>query len=196
VIQPNFFWDFGPQTPRGPGKHVAIFSNCERLELFVASRPYATLHPDTTNYPYIPHAPFFAELDLDGSSRPELRIDGYVGNRMVLSRSFSSDPARDRLLLAADDGELRSDIVDATRLVFKVEDRFGAERAFANGIVVFDLSGPGRLVGDNPFSLEDSGGVGALWVRTIPGQIGRIRVKGTHSSLSASLVEINVTAAG
>jgi beta-galactosidase len=196
VIQPNFYWDFGLQTPRGPGKQAAIFSNCERLELFITGRPHATLHPDTMGYPHLAHAPFFADLDLDGSSRPELRIDGYVANRMVLSRSFSSDPAQDRLLLAADDGELRSDIVDATRLVFKVVDRFGSERAFAGGIVVFDLSGPGQLVGDNPFSLADSGGVGALWVRAIPGQFGRVRVKATHSTLGASFVEINVTAAG
>jgi beta-galactosidase len=52
------------------------------------------------------------------------------------------------------------------------------------------------LVGDNPFSLADSGGVGALWVRAIPGQFGRVKVKATHSTLGASFVEINVTAAG
>jgi beta-galactosidase len=28
VIHPNFYWDFGPKSPNGPGKHAAIFSNC------------------------------------------------------------------------------------------------------------------------------------------------------------------------
>jgi beta-galactosidase len=190
VIQPNFYWDFGPQTPRGPGKHVAIFSNCERLDLFVNDRPYATLHPDAANYPHLAHAPFFAELDLDGSARPELRVDGYVGNRLILSRSFSSDPAHDRLLLVADDTELSADIVDATRLVFKVVDKYGSERALAGGEIMFELSGPGELVGDNPFSLADSGGVGALWVRTLPGGSGCIRVKAIHSSLGPGAIEI------
>ena len=194
VIQPNFYWDFGPQTPRGPGKHAAIFSNCERLELFLNGRPHATLHPDTVNYPNLPHAPFFVDLDLDGSARPELRIDGYVGNRLAVSRTFSSDPAQDRFFLAADDPELVADTPDATRLVFKVVDRHGAERAFAGGQVALELAGPGTLVGDNPFSLAASGGVGAVWVRTLPGQSGRIRIKATHSSLGAQSVEIAVKA--
>jgi beta-galactosidase len=190
IIQPNFYWDFGPQTPHGPGMHAAIFSNCERLELFVDGRSHATLQPDTANYPHLAHAPFFADLELDGSARPELRIDGYVGNRVILSRSFSSDPARDRLLLVADDAELMADIVDATRLVFKVVDKYGSERALAGGEILFELSGPGELVGDNPFSLADSGGVGALWVRTLPGRSGRIRVKAIHSSLGPGATEI------
>jgi len=29
VIEPNFYWDFGP------GELAAIFSNCERLELSI-----------------------------------------------------------------------------------------------------------------------------------------------------------------
>ena len=35
VIEPNFYWDFGPATPFGPGELAAIFSNCERLELSI-----------------------------------------------------------------------------------------------------------------------------------------------------------------
>ena len=190
VIQPNFYWDFGPQTPRGPGSHAAIFSNCDRLEVFVDGRPIATLHPDAANFPHLPHPPFFVDLERDGAGQPELRIDGYVGGRPRLSRSFSSDTRQDRFVLAADDKELSADGSDATRLAFKVVDKFGAERAFAGGEVAFELTGPGRLIGDNPFLLADTGGVGAVWVRTLPRQPGRIIVKAVHSLLGPKSVEI------
>ena len=195
VIQPSFYWDFGPQTPSGPGKQAAIFSNCDRLELSVGGQRKATLHPNAADFPHLKHPPFFADLDLDGSARPELRIDGLVGNRLLLSRFFSSDPSQDQFLLEADDTVLDADGADATRLVFKVADKFGAERAFAGGEVTFELTGPGVIVGDNPFSLVESGGVGALWVKTLPDRLGLIRITAKHSTLGTKSVEIAARAA-
>lgn len=195
IIQPSFYWDFGPQTPSGPGKQAAIFSNCDRLELSVGGQRKATLHPNAADFPHLKHPPFFADLDLDGSARPELRIDGFVGNRLLLSRFFSSDPSQDQFLLEADDTVLDADGADATRLVFKVADKFGAERAFAGGEVTFELTGPGVIVGDNPFSLVESGGVGALWVKTLPDRLGLIRITAKHSTLGTKSVEIAARAA-
>ncbi len=192
VILLDFYWDFGPKTPRGPGKNAAIFSNCDRLEILVAGQPLATARPDRKNFPHLQFPPFFCDLDLDGASHPELRIDGYVGEALALSKSFSSDPAQDQLFLAADDAQLIGDGSDATRLVFKVTDKFGAERAFAGGSVSFELSGPGMIVGDNPFLLTDSGGVGAVWIRTLPHRSGPIALTAAHSSLGKKSVEINV----
>jgi beta-galactosidase len=190
VIQPNFYWDFGPQTPRGPGKRAVIFSNCERLELFIDGHQHATLHPDKAGFPHIEHSPFFADLELDGSAFPELRIDGYANGRLILSRSFSSDPAHDRFVLQADDAELTADGSDATRLVFKVVDKYGADRAFAGGAVSFELSGAGVIVGDNPFIIGESGGVGAVWLRTLPDKPGQITAKAVHSALGPATVTI------
>jgi beta-galactosidase len=77
-------------------------------------------------------------------------------------------------------------------LVFKVADKFGAPRAFGGGEVGFELSGPGVIVGDNPFLLADSGGVGAIWIRTALNGLGRITVRATHSLLGTKLVAIHV----
>ena len=193
VIQPDFYWDFGPQSPRGPGQHAAIFSNCDRLEIFVAGKQIASAQPDWENFPHLEYPPFFCDLDIeDAAAKPELRIDGYVGDGLALSKSFSSDPAQDQFFLAADDKELTGDGVDAARLVFKAVDKFGAERAFAGGKVAFDITGPGLMVGDNPFALEDSGGVGAIWIKTVPNRSGEITVKAVHSSLGVKSVTINV----
>jgi beta-galactosidase len=131
-------------------------------------------------------------LELDGAGHPELRLDGYVGNRLALSRSLSSDPAQDRFLVQADDTELVADGADATRLVFKVVDKFWADRAYAGGQIAFECTGPGLLVGDNPFSLGDSGGVGAVWIRTLPRRSGRITVRAVRSVLGAKSVAIRV----
>ena len=192
VITPNFYWDFGPATPHGPGSNAAIFSNCDRLELFLDGKPHSTLLPDRINYPNLKYAPFFAALDLDGANRPELRIDGYVGGHLALSRSFSSDPSKDAFLLSADDPAILGDGIDATRVVFQVADKFGAPRLFAGGSVTFDLTGPGVLVGDNPFSLTESGGAGAIWMRTHAASSGKIILKATHSALGSKAVLIQV----
>jgi len=193
IIQPNFYWDFGMRTPRGPGKNAAIFSNCDRLEIFVGGKPAATALPDRANYPHLQFPPFFCDLDLDGGNKPELRIDGYVGTNLALSKFFSSAAGKDELFLAADDAELLGDGADATRLVFKVVDQFGAERAFAGGEIIFEITGPGVIVGDNPFTLmDDSGGVGAVWIKTVPGGAGQIVVKAVHSVLGEKTIAITV----
>ena len=192
VIMPNFYWDFGPATPRGPGSSAAIFSNCDRLELFLDGKPHSTLQPDRTNYPNLKYPPFFASLDLEGSGHSELRIDGYVANGLVLSRSFSADAAKDQFMLTADDSAIAGDGVDATRLTFQIVDKFGAPRIFAGGEVTFELTGPGLLVGDKSFSLTESGGTGAVWVKASPASSGKIVLKATHSTLGSKSVTVRV----
>ncbi|MGA7343471.1 MAG: glycoside hydrolase family 2 TIM barrel-domain containing protein [Terracidiphilus sp.] len=192
VIEPNFYWDFGPQTPSGPGEHAAIFSNCERLELSIDGQPHATLHPERSSFPHLKYPPFIAHLMLEGSQHPELHIDGYVKNARVLSRSFSSDRSADRLWLHAEDTELVGDGSDATRVAFARVDKYGAQRPFAIGEVSLAIDGPGEIVGDNPFLLDDNGGAGAVYVRTLWHRAGRIRVEARHAVLGSASVELQV----
>jgi len=199
AILPNFYWDFGvsPEGPHGPGKDAAIFSNCDRLEIFLDGKPFTVAHPDRAKFPHLKYPPLFCDLAIEGGgTRPDLRIDGYAGGRLALSRSFSADPAKDQFLLEADDQELIGDGSDATRLVFRIVDRYGAPRPFATGEVSFALTGPGVVVGDNPFGLTDSGGAGAVWIKTLPKTSGRIAVTATHSALGKKSVEIRVRNAG
>jgi beta-galactosidase len=194
VIEPNFYWDFGPASPRGPGARASIFSNCDRLELWINGQKHADIRPDAAAFPHLKYPPFFADLDLDGSTGPGLRIDGYLGDHLVLSRSFSSNPSADRLSLNLDDTNLVGDGSDATRLAFKVTDKFGAPRPFVQGEIVFQIYGPGVIVGNNPFQLEDSGGSGAVWIKAAPGGAGKIRIEARHSLLGRQTVEIEVRA--
>jgi beta-galactosidase len=195
VIEPDFHWDFGEKTPKGPGLHAAIFSNCDRLEIFINGKQHADLQPDTKGFPYLTHAPFFVDLEMNGEGHPELRIDGYLGSRVALSRTFSSDPAKDQLLLQVDDSEILGDGVDATRLVFKITDKYGANRAYGVGEVKFQVQGPGTILGDNPFNLTDTGGVAAVWIKSKPRSTGRIIVEATHVKLGTKRVTVQVSAA-
>jgi beta-galactosidase len=190
VIEPNFFWDFGPPTPAGPGSHAAIFSNCDRLELSLDGRPHATLHPDRAAFPNLRYPPFFADLNVKGKT--ELRIDGFVADALLLSRSFSADRSADHLRLIADNSELVANGTDATRVVFGISDKYGTWRSFAEGEVSLSISGPGEIVGDDLFPLEDTGGVGAVWIKTLARRAGLIRVKAEHSSLGSASIEIRI----
>ena len=173
VIAPAFYWDFGPASPVTSLPDAMICANLDRLELYVAGEHFATLTPDAAAYPHLAYPPSFADFTaVDGSSLPDLRIDGYLGDDLVASRSFSADPSGDALTLAADDAEIAADGTDATRLWFRVVDRYGAPRPYAVGQVTLDLDGPGVLIGDNPFDFAAAGGVGAAWLRSLPGSRG------------------------
>jgi beta-galactosidase len=190
VIEPSFYWDFGPNTPSGPGKRAAIFSNCERLEVFIDGRLHERLQSDEDTFPNLKYPPFFVDLSMDGASKPELRIDGYLGSTLSLSRSFSSDKSTDLLWLHTDDTKIHADGTDAARVAFAAVDKFGTARAFAKGEIHLQLTGPGLIIGDNPFSLDDSGGVGAIWVKGVPDNPGRITLDASHITLGSSSVSI------
>ncbi|WP_460626937.1 glycoside hydrolase family 2 TIM barrel-domain containing protein [Intrasporangium mesophilum] len=197
VIEPAFYWDFGPgSTNNGPGTAAMICSNAERLEVYVADEHRATVVPDRARFGNLRFPPSFVDLSgIDGTDRPELRIDAYIGDALVASRRLSSQESGDRLEVVADDDEIDADGSDATRVVFRVVDRYGAPRPYVGGQVTIDVRGPGRLVGDRTFDLAAAGGVGAVWLRTRPNEPGRVTVTVSHpayGSVSTALTGRNV----
>ncbi len=189
VIAPDFYWDFGPDfTPNGPGANAMICSNCERLEVYIGGVHHSTVTPDVENFGHLAYPPSF--VDLTTAEPGDLRLDGYVGGRQVISRSFSADRSRDRLRVTVDDRQIVADGSDATRVAFGVVDRFGAPRPYSGAGVTITVSGSGLLVGDSDFALGSTGGVGAVWIRSRPGRAGRIEVTVTHPTLAADPVSI------
>jgi beta-galactosidase len=191
VIEPSFAWEPGAE----PGARAALWSNLDRLDLFVDGTHHQTLFPDRDEFPNLPHPPFFA--DLTGTrGHSELRVDGLLGDDLVLTRTFSSDRTHDRLDLTADDPELRADGRDATRAAFRAVDRYGADRLDVRGEVVLSLQGPATLIGSPRFPLGSNGGAGAVWLRTLPGATGTIRLTAEHPALGRALISVRARAPG
>ncbi len=193
VIAPAFYWDFGPVSPVTSLPAAMICANLDRLEVYVGGEHFATLTPDTAGYPNLDHPPSFVDFSaVDGSSRPELRIDGYLGTVKAASRSLACDPSGDVLALAADDAEIDADGVDATRLAFRAVDRYGSPRPYVQGQVTLDVEGPAVLIGDNPFDFAAAGGAGAVWIRSRPGSPGAVTVRASHPSLGRAAATVRV----
>jgi len=203
VIIPNFYWDFGPASPDGPGDNAAIFSNCDQLKLYVGNNMVCSALPDKKNYDSFAYPPFFCNLVIHSQLFslqlvPDLRIDGYIQNKLILTKNFSSDSTKDQFLFLADDIQLIGDGADSTRLVFRVVDFYGHPRAFAGGMVSFNLSGPATLIGANPFNLTETGGASAVWLKSaiLPArQQGMVKVMAQHSLLGTKSLTVSVIGA-
>jgi beta-galactosidase len=194
VVLPVFFWDFGPSSPRsGPGRGAMIATNCDRLEIYLGGRHFGTGTPDRARFANLRHPPVFADLTVSGSSRPELRIDGYLGEQRVATVRMSADTSRDRLALTADHPAIQADGTDTTRVTFRAVDAYGNHRPHVTGDVTLSLTGPGELSGDNPFPLGTAGGVGGAFLRSIPARTGTVTVTASHAGLGSSMIRVMTT---
>jgi beta-galactosidase len=193
VIAPAFYWDFGPISPVTSLSAAMICANLEQLEVYVGEVHFATVTPDDGDYGSLAYPPSFVDFQgVDASSLPDLRIDGYLGSDLVTSRSFSSDPSLNTLWLAADDDEIAGDGADATRVAFRAVDGYGAPRPYVTGEVTLAVSGPAVLVGESPFDFAAAGGVGAVWIRSLPGSAGRVAVSASHPVLGRAVAHVRV----
>ncbi len=192
VIVPLFFWEPGGALPV-PAPTAMIASNCDELLVFIDGIQVASATPamDSRLYGNLPYPPFLVRLPAKmRTERPELLIRGLVGGLQVAELRMSSDPSGDRLAMTADDAAISADGTDATRILFRAVDAYGNQRRYEVGEVTLDLAGPGILVGDNPFAFGEYGGLGAVWVRSQPGQAGTITVTATHADLGQAQVQV------
>jgi beta-galactosidase len=192
VIVPVFFWELTGIVPV-PAPTAMIASNCERLEIYIGGAHVTTGQPASGNplYGDLAYPPFLVRLParLPGG-RPELMIEGYVGSQQVTELRMASDPAGDTLALAVDDATIVADGSDATRAVFRAVDKYGNLRRYPAGEVTLTLTGPATLLGDNPFAFGAYGGLGAVWIRSLPGQTGTITLAASLPELGQAQVKV------
>jgi beta-galactosidase len=202
VLEPAFHWANSDESTSFT--KAVVCSNCDHLKFYmrkddVEGSPWdliAELDPDREEFNYLTYPPF----SLDRRKIPskerhgwgDLRIDGYLKGKQVISKSLSGRGIDSKFMLVADDTSLAADGADATRVVLRVTDEFGNIRPYANDPIVFKLDGPAELIGDNPFALI--GGTGAVWVRAKQ-QAGTVSLTATHPRLGSQKVEIALTSA-
>ena len=196
VILPVFFWDFGPNSPAaGPGAGTMIATNCDRLEIYVGGQHFATGTPDTQDYASLSHPPVVVDLTVSTTGSPELRVDGYLGSRLVGTLQMSSDTTQDRLALNLEDTSIAGDGNDMTRFTFRALDAYGNQRPYVTGDVTLSLTGPATLIAENPFSFATYGGVGGAFIRSQPRTSGRVTVTATHPTLGQASASLTITPA-
>jgi beta-galactosidase len=190
VIEPGFYYSWGDKPGgNGPGM-VPICSNCDHLKIFYGERLLMEAEPDRETYKHLKYPPFMVNLNrLQFNNWADMKIEGYVKGKLVATKTLSGNGTDDRLVVKPDDTELDGDGRDATRLVLAVTDAFGNLRPFASGAIQLALTGPGEIVGENPFAL--SGGAGAVWVKAKDGA-GIIRIEARHQYLGKQTVQIQV----
>jgi beta-galactosidase len=190
VLEPCFFWTQGDQSEGAGVRKALICSNCDHLKVYLNGKLKLEADPDRKTYPHLPYPPFTVDIvgiPLEGWG--DLRIDGYIGGKQVISKTLPGNDTDHELRVEPDDVELAGDGIDATRVVLKVVNSQGGWRPFSSGTVSLQIEGPGEIIGENPLALV--GGAGAVWIKTKQGS-GIIHLKAQHQYLGNKTVEIHV----
>ena len=167
VLEPAFIWAAGDHSDYGGPGVGLILSNCDRVLAFVDERVAAELVPDRAGYPHLPHPPF--RFDQTSGIAPwrrswgDLRLEGYLGDNLVATRTLSGRGLDQDLRVSTDDDVLVADGADTTRLLIRVTDEYGNARPYTTGAVRIGVEGPLTLIGNDPAALV--GGVAAVWLR-------------------------------
>jgi beta-galactosidase len=192
VIEPSFHWARNDESIGFTDGLVS--SNCDHLKTYLVREGKETLvaetDPDRRQFPFLKYGPFMVNAGGHMDDWGDLRIDGYIDGRKVISKTYSGSGADHAFVLKPDDTSLIANGADATRVVLRAEDAFGNIRPFAADAITFELTGPAEMIGDNPFGLI--GGTGAIWIRAKE-EPGVVTLKATHPILGSSTVNFTLT---
>lgn len=191
VIEPSFYWDFSIIPVTELGDRAAIWSNVDLLKIYLDGLHHSDLSAAREEFPHLAYPPFFANFS--NVDPAELRIDGYLDGQLVASRKFCADRGLDRLELSVDSAALTAAEPDATRAELRATDRYGNNRPHVRGNVDLTLTGPAILIGANPFPLSETGGAGAVWLRST-GTPGTALLRAEHPVLGSATARIHITA--
>jgi beta-galactosidase len=191
VLEPAFNWSSGDHSGAGGPGMVPVCSNCDRLKVYIGGTLHTEADPDRKTFQHLKYPPFMVNLDdLPLDPWGDLRIDGYINGKLVISKSYSGKGMDAQLLVEPDDTALLGDGSDATRVVLRVADEYGNTQQFASGVVSLTIEGPGEIVGESPYGLV--GGAGAIWIKTKPAA-GVIHLTARHQYLPEKKISITVS---
>ncbi len=201
VLEPSFHWARNDESTGFTNGLVS--SNCDHLKFSIdpimgpnVGKGWILLaegDADRQTYPHLPHPPFKIEIgDKIRENWGDLRIDGFIAGKQVISKTYSGRGVDQEFKLLPDETKLIADGADAVRVVLRANDEFGRIRPFAADAIEMRLDGPGEIIGDNPFSLV--AGTGAIWIRAKE-QPGTVRLHAKHPFLGEQTVEFEVASA-
>ncbi|HEY6988269.1 MAG TPA: glycoside hydrolase family 2 TIM barrel-domain containing protein [Bryobacteraceae bacterium] len=192
VLEPAFSWSSGDHSGAGGPGMVPVCSNCDHLKLYINGALKIEANPDRATFAHLKYPPFMVNLsDLPLNPWGDLRIDGYLGGKKVISKNYSGNGIDAQLLVESDDRELLGDGQDVTRVVLRAADEYGNTQQFSTGAVRLTIEGPAEIIGENPFGLV--AGAGAIWLRTKQAA-GTVTLTAKHQYLGTKQIKISVIA--
>jgi beta-galactosidase len=167
-----------PSFEEENGDKLLVFSNCEEVELYINDKFVKRQMPNRVDFPSLPHPPFEFSMKECGINYMEVRVNnasitaiGLIDGKEVARHTLRPYGKPHKLILSCDDNEIMADGADCTRVVISVVDENGSILPYANIPVSFEIEGEGKLIGENPLTLE--AGRGAVYVKSTrkPGEI-------------------------
>ncbi len=184
VLEPAFRWARGDESIAFT--NAVVCSNCDHLKFYIADKLIAEIDPDRGEFGNLRHPPFVLHLEPFRNAWGDLRIEGYIRGKQVITKRYSGKGIDQQFSVLPDDTKLVADGSDTTRVVLRVTDEFGAIRSFANDAIHLEVEGPAEIIGDHPFALV--GGTGAVWLRAKE-QAGKVRLTASHPTLGRRQVD-------
>ncbi len=173
---------------------LIVFSNCDEIELYLGEELFATALPDYINYPALPHPPFvfkgYKWWEWGASTVNSITAVGKIKGQEIKRHTIYPFGQPEEISLKPDFTTLVADGADLTRVVVELKDNKGQTLHLAHHPVFFKLEGPGKFIGENPFSLE--AGRGAVFVQA-GREAGIITLKAEVPGLTAVKIEVEVS---
>ncbi len=174
VLKAGTRWKVGDQAGFDPNENtmksghdapLVVFSNCDRVEVFVGDDQRGSYTPAHERYPHLPHPPFFCHNigRVWGPSWKPLRVVGLINDKVMAEQRFPATNDARNMELRIDDTELLADGSDMTRVLLLHTDDFGNLQPHSRAVVQLTVNGPARIIGPNPCAL--TGGVCGLFLR-------------------------------
>ena len=184
---PSFNEDYGDE--------IIVFSNCDEIDLSAGEKYINSAKPDRSHYPNLPHPPFIFKncswWEWGASNITSLKAKGKINGQEVAQHEVFPFGRPDKLVLKPDDTELIADGADCVRVIIELQDKNSQILHLSHHPVFFEMAGPGKLIGENPFSLE--AGKGAVFIQA-GRESGEISLKAYVDGLPPIEITINNTA--
>lgn len=190
VLEPATLWTIGERCGGGIVP-LTIFTNCDKVELYIGDSLNGTYYPDKERYPGLQHPPITITETITawGRSWDDAKFIGYVNDAAVITKSFSKNPILTTLSATADDCVLSSNDWDTTRIVYRLLDQEGNLLPYINDSVELEIEGPATIIGPSKPTLI--GGCIAVWIKTT-GVKGTVKLTSKCSRVAGNEVTITV----
>lgn len=162
-----------------------VYHNCEQVKLYRNGTLVATQGPATT----LNLAHGVTTFENIAFQEGMLTAEGLIGEVVVARDTARTPRGAEAIRLTADPVRIEANGGDFSRVIAEIVDVNGTFIPFTGNSIRFEISGPGTLIGDNPFTAQSGA---AMNLAKAGLSSGTITVTATSSGLAESTVNIEV----